>query len=62
MNILRDLGRAAKDGALRGMRQAPILFFTPMIAIWRLFNSTAEQLLGESEQKHRAKAKARLSH
>ena len=36
---------------LQGMREGPLVFFAPLIAIWRLFRTTTEQLLRESAEK-----------
>ena len=48
--FLKECGQAAKEGALKGMRQAPLMFFAPTIAICRLIKSTTDDLLREQEE------------
>lgn len=37
----------------QGLREGPLVFFAPLIAVARLVNGTANQLTRESERKHR---------
>ena len=55
IEFLKECGQAAKEGALKGMRQAPLMFFAPTIAICRLIKSTTVDLLREQEEKRQAR-------
>lgn len=53
--VLSQAGRAF----VQGLREGPLVFFAPIIAIWRLINTTTEQLMRESEQRHRRAGQGR---
>lgn len=51
---MNDLKRAIRQGC----REAPLMFFAPIVALVRLISATARDLIAESEQKHRSAKKA----
>lgn len=52
--LMNDLKRAIRQGC----REAPLMFFAPIVALVRLISATARDLIAESEQKHRSAKKA----
>lgn len=34
------------NGITQGMREGPLVFVAPIVAVWRLFNDTANDLIG----------------
>lgn len=46
----------------QGFREGPIVFFAPLVAFWRLFDSTSKQLVKESEQRRQKRQEQRLVH
>jgi hypothetical protein len=44
---------------MQGLREAPLVFFAPVIAIFRLVDSTTNDLMRESEERHRRRVRAR---
>ena len=47
-----DLKRYGQE-FMQGLREAPLVFFAPIIAISRLVESTRKDLMRESEERHR---------
>lgn len=51
-NTRNEIKQFGED-LIQGLREGPLVFFAPVIAIWRLFNATTEQLVRESRNRAR---------